>query len=244
MAQCAGQVKRISLELGGNAPFIVFDDADLEEAVAGAITCKFRNSGQTCISANRMLVQERIYDEFLDAFTTAVSSPGRRGRLHTRRQRRPADRRAGVGEGRAARRRCPRRRRRAGGRRRAARRALLCAVDPHRRQRRDGDEPRGDVRPGRRHRPVRDRGRSGADRERHALRALGLLLLARHRPHHPRRRGTRVRDPRRQHRAHLDGGGALRRRQGVRHRPRGLVVRDRGMGGAQILGDRRHRGSV
>jgi len=72
MAQCAPGLKKISLELGGNAPFIVFDDADLAEAVAGAITCKFRNSGQTCISANRMLVQEGIYDDFLDAFTTAV----------------------------------------------------------------------------------------------------------------------------------------------------------------------------
>src|SRR4051794_32666173 len=57
MAQCAGQITKVSLELGGNAPFIVFDDADLDAAVAGAITCKFRNSGQTCISANRILVQ-------------------------------------------------------------------------------------------------------------------------------------------------------------------------------------------
>jgi succinate-semialdehyde dehydrogenase / glutarate-semialdehyde dehydrogenase len=73
MAQCAGQVKKVSLELGGNAPFIVFDDANLEEAVTGAIVCKYRNSGQTCISANRMLVQEGIYDDFLAAFTEAVS---------------------------------------------------------------------------------------------------------------------------------------------------------------------------
>src|SRR5678815_1693882 len=74
MAQCAPGLKKISLELGGNAPFIVFDDADLAEAVAGAITCKFRNSGQTCISANRMLVQEGIYDDFLAAFTDAVGA--------------------------------------------------------------------------------------------------------------------------------------------------------------------------
>jgi len=74
MAQCAPQLKKISLELGGNAPFIVFDDADLDEAVAGAITCKYRNSGQTCISANRMLVQEGIYDAFLERFTEAVRS--------------------------------------------------------------------------------------------------------------------------------------------------------------------------
>ena len=73
MAQCAGQVKKVSLELGGNAPFIVFDDADLEEAVAGAVMCKFRNSGQTCISANRFLVQDGIYDDFVGAFTDAVS---------------------------------------------------------------------------------------------------------------------------------------------------------------------------
>ena len=73
MRQCAGQVKKISLELGGNAPFVVFDDADLENAVASALVCKFRNSGQTCISANRMLVQDGVYDDFLAAFTEAVS---------------------------------------------------------------------------------------------------------------------------------------------------------------------------
>jgi len=72
MGQCAGQVKKVSLELGGNAPFIVFDDADLDAAVEGAIISKFRNSGQTCISANRILVQEKIYDDFLSAFTAAV----------------------------------------------------------------------------------------------------------------------------------------------------------------------------
>ncbi len=72
MAQCAPGLKKISLELGGNAPFIVFDDADLDEAVTGAITCKFRNSGQTCISANRLLVQEGVHDDFLARFTEAV----------------------------------------------------------------------------------------------------------------------------------------------------------------------------
>ena len=69
MAQCAGQVKKVSLELGGNAPFVVFDDADLDEAVAGALLCKFRNSGQTCISANRILVQDPVYDEFVRRLT-------------------------------------------------------------------------------------------------------------------------------------------------------------------------------
>jgi succinate-semialdehyde dehydrogenase / glutarate-semialdehyde dehydrogenase len=73
MRACADQVKKVSLELGGNAPLIVFEDADLEEAVAGAVLCKYRNSGQTCISANRMLVQDGIYDAFLDRFTGAVA---------------------------------------------------------------------------------------------------------------------------------------------------------------------------
>lgn len=63
-AQCAGTVKRVSLELGGNAPFLVFDDADLEAAVAGAIISKFRNTGQTCVCANRIYVQDGVYDAF------------------------------------------------------------------------------------------------------------------------------------------------------------------------------------
>jgi succinate-semialdehyde dehydrogenase/glutarate-semialdehyde dehydrogenase len=73
MAQCAGQVKKVSLELGGNAPFIVFDDADLEAAIDGAMTCKYRNSGQTCISANRILVQDGVYDDFVAGFTERVT---------------------------------------------------------------------------------------------------------------------------------------------------------------------------
>ena len=64
MAQCATTVNKVSLELGGNAPFIVFDDADLDAAVTGAIASKYRNAGQTCVCANRLLVQDRIYDAF------------------------------------------------------------------------------------------------------------------------------------------------------------------------------------
>lgn len=72
MRQCADTVKKISLELGGNAPFIVFADADLDEAVAGAIASKYRNAGQTCVCANRLYIQEGIYDAFVERFTTAV----------------------------------------------------------------------------------------------------------------------------------------------------------------------------
>ena len=72
MAQCAGTVKKVSLELGGNAPFIVFDDADLDAAVEGAIASKYRNTGQTCVCANRLLVQDGVYDAFADKLTRAV----------------------------------------------------------------------------------------------------------------------------------------------------------------------------
>ena len=71
--QCAGTVKRMSMELGGNAPFIVFDDADLDEAIKGAMICKFRNAGQTCVCANRFLVQDGIYEDFAARFEEATA---------------------------------------------------------------------------------------------------------------------------------------------------------------------------
>ncbi|MEM1283966.1 MAG: NAD-dependent succinate-semialdehyde dehydrogenase [Pseudomonadota bacterium] len=74
LAEAAGTVKRMSMELGGNAPFIVFDDADLDKAVDGAIIAKFRNAGQTCICTNRLFVQAGIYDRFMEAFGKRVAS--------------------------------------------------------------------------------------------------------------------------------------------------------------------------
>ncbi len=103
MEQCARQLKKVSLELGGNAPFIVFEDADLDEAVAGALLCKYRNSGQTCISANRILVQESVHDEFVRRLTEAVNGltvgagteapASRASRARMRRSRSPTRRR-------------------------------------------------------------------------------------------------------------------------------------------------------
>jgi succinate-semialdehyde dehydrogenase / glutarate-semialdehyde dehydrogenase len=74
LAQCAPTIKKTSMELGGNAPFIVFDDADLDEAVKGAIICKFRNTGQTCVCANRIMVQDSVYDAFAAKFKVAVEA--------------------------------------------------------------------------------------------------------------------------------------------------------------------------
>jgi succinate-semialdehyde dehydrogenase/glutarate-semialdehyde dehydrogenase len=73
MAQCAGTIKKLSLELGGNAPFIVFDDADLDAAVDGAIASKYRNTGQTCVCTNRVLVQDSVYDAFAEKLVAAVN---------------------------------------------------------------------------------------------------------------------------------------------------------------------------
>ena len=86
MRQCAGTVKKVSLELGGNAPFIVFDDADLDAAVQGAMMSKYRNTGQTCVCANRLLVQDGVYDEFAARLAQAASAlkvgPGLEGETH------------------------------------------------------------------------------------------------------------------------------------------------------------------
>ncbi len=73
MQQCAGTVKKTSMELGGNAPFIVFDDADLDAAVEGAVMSKYRNTGQTCVCANRLLIQDKVYDAFAKKLTEAVA---------------------------------------------------------------------------------------------------------------------------------------------------------------------------
>src|SRR5882757_6898048 len=73
MAQCAGTIKKLSLELGGNAPFIVFEDADLDAAVEGAIASKYRNTGQTCVCTNRVLVQDSVYDVFAEKLVAAVN---------------------------------------------------------------------------------------------------------------------------------------------------------------------------
>src|SRR5690606_29164782 len=72
MAQCAPTIKKLSLELGGNAPFIVFDDADVDAAVEGAVASKYRNTGQTCVCSNRFLVQAGVHDEFVEKLARAA----------------------------------------------------------------------------------------------------------------------------------------------------------------------------
>ena len=182
MAQCAKQVKKVSLELGGNAPFIVFDDADLDAAVAGALICKYRNSGQTCISANRILVQDGIYDEFVSRLVDAASQLKVGNGLEPETKVGPLIEQSAIdkverhvadalerggelllgGEGLGGLFWQP---------------TVIAGVTGRR-----GDVVRGDLRPGRRDRALRDRGAGDPRRERHALRARRLLLHARHGP--------------------------------------------------------------
>ena len=93
MRQCAPTIKKLSLELGGNAPFIVFDDADLDSAVEGAMASKYRNAGQTCVCANRIYVQDGVYDAFVAKLADKAQRDEGRQRLRARRGARPADRR-------------------------------------------------------------------------------------------------------------------------------------------------------
>ena len=152
MKQVAPTIKKISLELGGNAPFIVFDDADLDAAAEGAIISKYRNAGQTCVCANRLFVQDKVYDAFAAKLAErgegAQGRPGHRGRRHAG----SADRRRR--RSRRSRSTSPMRRRSGaqvalGGKRHALggtfyEPTVLTDVTAD-----DEDLPRGDVRPGR-----------------------------------------------------------------------------------------------
>ena len=95
MRQSADTIKKLSLELGGNAPFIVFDDADLDAAVEGAMISKYRNTGQTCVCANRIYVQDGVYEAFADKLVAKVRAAEGRQRPRAGRQPGPADRRQG-----------------------------------------------------------------------------------------------------------------------------------------------------
>ena len=219
MAQCAPGLKKISLELGGNAPFIVFDDADLDEAVVGAITCKFRNSGQTCISANRMLVQKGIYDDFLARFTEAVrglkvadgfAEGVDVGPLIDEPAVEKVERHVADAIERGA-------ETLVGGERiegQFFQPSVLVGVGADAAM--SCEETFGPVAG-----IARFSTRGGGDphRQRHAVRPGCVLLLPGPRAREPRGRGARVRDRRHQHGLHLDRGRALRRREGVRHRP-------------------------
>ena len=234
MAQCAGQVKKVSLELGGNAPFIVFDDANLGDAVAGAVMCKFRNSGQTCISANRFLVQDGIYADFVEAFTEAVAglkvADGFTAGVQVgplidepavaKVERHVADALSQGAELRLG-----------GGRLEGQffEPSVLTGVTMDMAM--SCEETFG---------PVAGINRFATEAEAVAIAndtPYGLsayFYTQRSRPDLAGRRGARVRDRRDQHGVRLLGGGAVRRHEGIGHRSRGIELRCRRLGGAEI----------
>ena len=204
MKQVAPTVKKISLELGGNAPFVVFDDADLDAAADGAIIAKYRNAGQTCVCTNRFFVHDSIYDAFAAKLVERVKAlkvgPGTEAGVTqgplidaaavTKVEEHIAD--ATAQGARVA----------TGGKRHALARHVLRADGADRRDGLDADLPRGDLRSRRAAHPLFVRRRGDRAREPHRIRARFLLLLARYRPDLARGRGARIRDGRRQHRAH------------------------------------------
>ena len=224
MKQVAPTIKKISLELGGNAPFIVFDDADLDAAAEGAIISKYRNAGQTCVCANRFFVHDKVYD----AFAAKLARGSQRSRS-------AAAPRRGVTQGplinadavakveeHLADAKARGAKVATGGKRHALggtfyEPTVLTGVTPEMQIFRE--ETFGPVAP---LIPLQGRRRSRRAREPDRVRPRLLLLQPRHRPHLARRRSARIRDGRRQHRPHHHRGRAVRRHEAVRARPRRL----------------------
>ncbi len=243
MRQAAGTVKKVGLELGGNAPFIVFDDADVDAAVEGAIVSKFRNMGQTCVCANRIYAQDGIHDAFVAKLTEAVA------RLKV-----GEGTEAGVAQGPLINEEAVEKveahvadalekgaRATIGGRRHALGRTFFEPTVLAGSRRLDADRPRGDVRADRAGVQVQGRGRGDPPRQRHRIWPRRLFLRPRPRPGVAGRRGARIRHGGDQFRRHLDRARPVRRRQGIRPRPRGLTPWGGGVRRDQVHADERAR---
>ena len=203
LAMCAPTIKKTSMELGGNAPFIVFDDADLDAAVAGAMASKYRNSGQTCVCANRLLVQDGVYDAFAGKLKAAVEQLRVGNGMEEGVTQGPLINADAVAQGRAAHRRRAGARRQHRHRRAAARagRQFLPADNARQRADRGADLPRGNLRPGGAAVPLPDRGRSDPPGQRYRVRPGLVFLRARCRPYLPGGRGAGLWHGRHQRRA-------------------------------------------
>jgi succinate-semialdehyde dehydrogenase/glutarate-semialdehyde dehydrogenase len=222
--QSADQLLRVSMELGGNAPFLVFADANLDAAVDGAMLAKMRNMGEACTAANRFLVHEDVADEFASRFAErmAAETVGRGtedgvtvGPLIDAKARDKVTELVHRGG-----------------------RLLLRPDGPHRRPRGRRGAARGGVRAGRARDHVLRRREGGGAGQRHRVRPGRLRLHHRPRPDRPGRRGAAVRDGRHQPGHRVQPGGALRRGEAVRLRPRGGTRGDRGVPEREV---RRHR---
>ncbi len=231
MAQCAATVKKLSLELGGNAPFIVFDDADLDAAVEGAIQSKYRNTGQTCVCANRLLVQDRCYDTFAAKLAAAVAkltpAPGldagaTQGPLIDDKAVEKVESHIADAKAKGAQVLVGGKRHARGGR--FFEPTMLTGVTPAMAVARE--ETFGPVAPLFRF-ETEDEAIALANDDR--VRSRRVFLWPRHRPHLARCRSARIRHRRDQYRSDFDRGRAVWRRQGIGTRPRRIEVRNRGV---------------
>ena len=236
MRQSADTVKKLSLELGGNAPFIVFDDADLDAAVEGAIASKYRNAGQTCVCANRIYVQDKVYDAFAAKLIEKVKGfkvgAGNEqgviiGPLIDEQGVKKVESHVADAIAKGA-------KVVLGGKRHAKgglffEPTVITGVTPAMQV-----SVRGNLRTGGASHPVQGRGRSDPARQQHRIRARRLLLLARHRTHLPRCRTDGDRHGGGEFGNPFDRNRALRRRQAIGARPRGRQVRDRGVPRGQV----------
>jgi succinate-semialdehyde dehydrogenase/glutarate-semialdehyde dehydrogenase len=236
MQQCSGTLKKLALELGGNAPFLVFDDADLEAAVEGAISSKYRNTGQTCVCANRLLVQEGVYEAFAAKMTEKVRQlkvgngmdPGvTQGPLIDRNAVGKVEEHISDAVAKGA-------RVMAGGKRHALggtffEPTILVDVKPEMKV--AHEETFGPLAPLFRF----HRSRSHSHGQRHRVWLSRIYLHPGYRPCVARLGSPGVRHCRHQHRRHLQRSGALRRRQTVWPRTRRLQIRNRRVSRDQVL---------
>ncbi len=241
MRGAADSVKRLSLELGGNAPFIVFDDANLDLAVEGAIASKFRNGGQTCVCANRILVQAGVYDAFAEKLGARVNAmkvgPGTEpgiaiGPMINEAAIDKIDRHVEDAIAKGA-------KLAARGRSVPGGPAIYGPDCAHRRHHGHAARQRGNLRSRCPALPLRDRRRGDRHRQRHALWAGRLFLHRRPEALLAGGGSTGVWHDRPQHRRHLDRSRALRRRQAIRPRTRGRPGRHRGISRDEELPYRR-----
>ncbi len=243
LAQCAPTIKKTSMELGGNAPFIVFDDADLDAAVAGAMASKYRNTGQTCVCANRILVQDGVYDAFAAKLKAAVEAmkvgngmePGvTQGPLINADAVKKVEEHIADALKRGATVVTGGKRHKLGGN---FFEPTVLANVPH-----EAlifrEETFGPVAPLFRFKTEEEAIQLANDTEfglasYFYARDVGRIFRV--------ARGAGIRHHRHQRGHHLDRGGAVRRREILRPRPRGLEIRHRGLSGDQVPRARRHR---
>ncbi len=242
-AACAATVKKVSMELGGNAPFIVFDDADLDAAVQGAIASKYRNAGQTCVCANRLLVQEGVYEAFAAKLVAAVQKlavgPGAQpgiqiGPLIDLKAVAKVEEHINDALGKGAKVVTGGKRHALGGR--FFEPTVLTGVTPAMLVARE--ETFGPLAPLFAFRTEDDAVRMANDTE---FGLAAYFLHPRREPGVARGRGARIRHRRHQRRTHLNGSGAIRRREAERPRTRGVALWNRRLPRNQIpLPGRRH----